>query len=65
MHSKQSMVVAPLVQSLDAKIYKLWGNHPVKTDYTAPPYQGLCPTLTLVHTLKTAQNVVKREDLYA
>ena len=33
----QSVVGAPSVQSFETKIDKLWQNHPIKLDYTAPP----------------------------
>ena len=33
----QSVVGAPSVQSFERKIDKLWQNHPIKLDYTAPP----------------------------
>jgi len=31
----QSVTDAPSDQSFEAKIYKLWENYPIKTDYTA------------------------------
>ena len=33
----QSVVDALSVQSFEVKIYKLWKNHPIKYDFTAPP----------------------------
>ena len=33
----QYVVGAPSVQSFERKIDKLWQNHPIKLDYTAPP----------------------------
>ena len=33
----QSVVDAPSVQSFEVRIDKLWKNHPIKNDFTAPP----------------------------